>query len=311
MMAGDREKQVVPTVSVVIPVYNQEPYLAECLDSVLAQTLREIEVVCVDDGSTDSSGRMLDDYAARDSRVVVIHQANAGPGRARNVGIERARGAFVAFMDPDDKYPDEDVLRDLHRGLSANGVEICCGGMCAVGGEPLEREFTFERDGLLDYADYQFEFGYCRALFDRDLLDRGRIRFPDLRRFQDVPFFVRAMRAAGRFYALSRTTYLLRMRRHDVDWTVDGSRKAVDNVDGLFMVDDLARAYGYERMAARIRRRALDFTKHLGCRLDSVQEQLAEAHREIIDIKTGVSFRLGMFLTAPLRKARRLLKGAK
>ena len=69
-------------VSVIVPVYNQAPYLAECLDTVLAQTLRDIEVVCVDDGSTDGSGRMLDEYAARDGRVKVIHQRNAGVGFA-------------------------------------------------------------------------------------------------------------------------------------------------------------------------------------------------------------------------------------
>ena len=69
-------------VSVVIPVYNQVPVLAECMESVLAQTLREIEVICVDDGSTDGSGQMLDEYAARDSRVKVIHQANAGDRKA-------------------------------------------------------------------------------------------------------------------------------------------------------------------------------------------------------------------------------------
>ena len=86
-------------VSVIVPVYNQVHYLAECMDSILAQTLRDIEVICVDDGSTDGSGRMLDEYAARDSRVKVIHQANAGVGYARNVGMTAAAGEYIAFME--------------------------------------------------------------------------------------------------------------------------------------------------------------------------------------------------------------------
>ena len=106
-------------VSVIIPVYNQAPYLAECLDSVLAQTLREIEVICVDDGSTDGSERMLDDYAKRDLRVKVIHQSNAGVAAARNNGLAAATGEFIAFMDPDDKYPDDVVDAEYKKDTTA------------------------------------------------------------------------------------------------------------------------------------------------------------------------------------------------
>jgi glycosyltransferase involved in cell wall biosynthesis len=92
----------MPKVSIIIPVYNVEKYLAECLDSAIGQTLRDIEIICVDDGSTDRSPEILDKYAKKDSRIVVIHQENVGPGQTRNVGINLAKGEYIAFLDSDD-----------------------------------------------------------------------------------------------------------------------------------------------------------------------------------------------------------------
>jgi glycosyltransferase involved in cell wall biosynthesis len=91
-------------ISVIVPVYNAEKYLARCIDSVLGQTLPELELILVDDGSKDGSGAMCDRYAARDSRVRVIHKANAGVSAARNDGLAAARGEFIAFCDNDDFY---------------------------------------------------------------------------------------------------------------------------------------------------------------------------------------------------------------
>lgn len=92
----------MPKFSIIIPVYNVAPYLRECLDSVLAQTFTDWEAICVDDGSMDGSGAILDEYAAKDSRFRVIHQANAGVSVARNAGIRLAQGDWVSFVDSDD-----------------------------------------------------------------------------------------------------------------------------------------------------------------------------------------------------------------
>ena len=93
---------MTPFFSIIIPVYNVAPYLRECLDSVLAQTFTDWEAICVDDGSTDGSGSILDEYAARDSRFRIIHQPNAGVSAARNKGLDVAKGEWVAFLDGDD-----------------------------------------------------------------------------------------------------------------------------------------------------------------------------------------------------------------
>lgn len=99
----------MPKVSVVIPVYNVEKYLGECLDSVLRQTLNEIEIICVDDGSTDGSAAILQKYAAADPRIRLISQANAGLSAARNAGMDAATGKYIYFLDSDD-YISADAM---------------------------------------------------------------------------------------------------------------------------------------------------------------------------------------------------------
>ena len=299
----------MPKVSVVIPVYNQAPYLAECLDSVLAQTLREIEAVCVDDGSTDGSERMLDEYAARDSRVKVIHQANAGVGPARNTGIDAAQGEFIAFMDPDDKYPDDDVLADLVRGAEENGVDVCGGSMVAIDGSGLEHEFTFGEDKEVNFADYQFEYGYVRFIFRRSLLKSAGAAFPPLKRFQDVPFFVEAMHAAGRFYALRRAVYSLRTHGDSIDWAADECAKGRDNAMGLAMVYGMAVRYGYGRMAERILGRMSEFVGSLGWDICRLRVKLGEREEELAAIKASKAYRLGLAFAWPVRRLRAFVKG--
>ena len=100
----------IPKVSVIIPVYNVENYLHECLDSVLNQTLKEIEIICIDDGSTDNSLNILKEYAKKDSRIFLSSRKNKGVGYTRNECIQNAHGEFIAFLDPDDYYPNNKIL---------------------------------------------------------------------------------------------------------------------------------------------------------------------------------------------------------
>ena len=91
-----------PKISVIVPVYNVEPYLKRCLDSIINQSLNEIEILIIDDGSTDKSGEICDEYAKLDNRIRVIHQENGGLSRARNVGLDQAQGKYIMFVDSDD-----------------------------------------------------------------------------------------------------------------------------------------------------------------------------------------------------------------
>ena len=119
-----------PKVSIIVPVYNTEKYLRRCLDSIAAQTFTDWECICVDDGSPDAGGAMLDAYARRDARFRVIHQENGGVSRARNAGLDAARGEWIAFVDSDDwveklYITDVEDEADLFRvGLSRKSASI-------------------------------------------------------------------------------------------------------------------------------------------------------------------------------------------
>lgn len=109
----------MPRISIIVPVYNAEKYLRECVDSILAQTLRDIELILVDDGSTDSSPALCDAYAAQDARVQVIHKANGRAASARNAGLARAQGEYIAFVDADDW-----VAADMYEKMLKTGADV-------------------------------------------------------------------------------------------------------------------------------------------------------------------------------------------
>ena len=109
--------------SVVVPVYNVEKYLRECVDSILAQSFEDFELILVDDGSKDSSGAICDEYAQQDARVKVIHKENGGQSTARNLGIEAAKGEFAIFLDSDDMICDNNFFADIH-GVAEGNTDV-------------------------------------------------------------------------------------------------------------------------------------------------------------------------------------------
>ena len=113
----------MPKVSVIIPVYNVEKYLRACLDSVCAQTLKDIEIICVDDGSTDSSPAILDEYAAKDSRFKVIKRTHSNAGACRNAGLDIAKGEYLSFLDADDVFAQR-MLEVMSKVLDESTVDV-------------------------------------------------------------------------------------------------------------------------------------------------------------------------------------------
>lgn len=113
----------MPEVSVIVPVYNVEQYLCRCIDSILAQTFCDIEVILIDDGSKDTSGSICDRYAKKDSRVTVIHKENEGVSVARNCGLAIAKGKYIMFCDSDD-YVETTWVEKLHYVINSNDVSI-------------------------------------------------------------------------------------------------------------------------------------------------------------------------------------------
>ena len=125
-----------PTISVIVPVYNAEKYLHRCIDSVLAQTYKDFELLLIDDGSKDSSGAICDEYAAKDTRVRVFHKENGGVSSARNLGLDNAQGEWITFVDSDD-YIEENFLESFEGNLDA---DLVVGNMiiCEAGKSPSD-----------------------------------------------------------------------------------------------------------------------------------------------------------------------------
>ena len=117
----------MPKVSVIIPVYNVEKYLPQCIDSILAQTFTDFELILVNDGSKDCSGNICDEYAQKDSRIVVIHKENGGASSARNRGLDIAKGEWISFIDSDD-YVTPNYLSNLISEAQANCASLVIQG---------------------------------------------------------------------------------------------------------------------------------------------------------------------------------------
>lgn len=127
-----------PLISVIVPVYNVEQFLPRCVDSILAQTYQNLEIILVDDGARDASGRICDEYAAKDTRIRVIHKENGGLSSARNAGIDAARGEYLAFVDSDD-WIEPDTYQHMLERMVQYGVKLVCAGRYDVNGKTGEK----------------------------------------------------------------------------------------------------------------------------------------------------------------------------
>ena len=137
-----------PKVSVIVPVYNVEKLLQRCIDSILAQTFTDFELLLIDDGSKDKSGEICDEYAANDDRIIVIHKDNGGVAEARNAGLRAARGELIGFVDADDWLAPE-MYAILYDNMLKEDADISAGGIIdCIGNQRIAR--------LKDYFYFQF-----------------------------------------------------------------------------------------------------------------------------------------------------------
>lgn len=198
------------TVSVVMPVYNGEGFLRECLDSVCGQTLRDIEMICVDDGSSDSSVEILREYAAKDSRVRVVEQPNSGAAVARNKGIEMARGKYLSILDSDDRFERRMLEKMVSRAEKTDAqIVICrCDGFEDGTDKPvpmawsLQEEFipsrVFSGAGMGD-ALFFFAQGWAwDKLYRADFVRENKLEFENLRSSNDLGFTFLSLALAER-----------------------------------------------------------------------------------------------------------------
>ena len=225
-----------PKVSIVVPVYNTEKYLKQCIDSITAQTLREIEIIIVDDGSRAECAELCDSLAKTDARIKVIHKLNGGLGFARNSGMEAASGEYVGFIDSDD-YITPEMYESLYTAASKYDADLVVSGISFVGGNTFsnpgdyienhyfQEDTVFEDEGVKqlllgiigaspkEAEDSRYGVSVCKNIFKRDLLCRENIQFYSERQIisEDTLFMVdyvkcvkKAVGIHGAFYCYRR-----------------------------------------------------------------------------------------------------------
>lgn len=201
----------LPLVSVIVPVYKTEKYLKKCLDSICNQSYKKLEIICVNDGSPDKSADILNEYAARDSRIRVINQENAGLSAARNSGLRVAKGDYITGVDSDD-YLNEDIYSKIfvQHAISA---DIICFGTQQVdesGNLLPSAEFLLPYEGLYDFNKellYKVNVCFWNKLYKREIVDSLGLQFPDGVLFEDTAWFYTCAAGATSIHFLSEIGY--------------------------------------------------------------------------------------------------------
>lgn len=189
-------------VSVIMPVFNGENYLEKSFESLFNQTLKDIELICVDDGSTDNSLDKLRSLKDKYKHVRIFKQENQGSGKARNYGMDKATGEYIAFLDADDIFVDNDALEKMYEFGVKNDSDIVCGNLKRVSLDgKLEDNFNY-KDGnyryfsefeVIEPKDYGVPWAFYKNIFKTEFLNKFNIRFPDLKRGQDPVLMAEAL----------------------------------------------------------------------------------------------------------------------
>ena len=255
----------MPRISIIVPVYNAENYLADCIDSILSQSFSDFEVILVDDGSPDGSGRICDDYAAKHPCVSVIHQENRGQAAARNHAMARAKGDWICFVDSDDLIHPR-MLELLHQAVTETGAPIAMCGML----EAVDLPENFRKDRDVSFRVLTMDEQTLVALHDADqypgwvacakLISRALIEgypFCAGRVYEDNEAVCRWICQGGTIAATEEKLYFYR-GNPDSTTKADFCLKRLDYLWALESIIGYYRALGYEILRQRFVSRYLE-----------------------------------------------------
>lgn len=209
-------------ISIIVPIYNVEKYLRKCVDSLIRQTNTDIEIILVDDGSTDSSGNICDELSTIDARIKVIHKKNGGLSSARNAGIDVAKGDYLAFVDSDD-FVELDMYAVLLEGIKKSGKNIsCCGRMVDIFGQYSNIEFvidsprTFTKDEAIREILYleNIDVSACDKLYDKKLF--SNVRYPEGKISEDAAVIFEIVQNSNGIYHVGKPYYHYVFRNNSI-----------------------------------------------------------------------------------------------
>ena len=212
-----------PLITVVVPVYRVEEYLDECVQSLISQTYKNLEIILVDDGSPDNCPQICDDWAGRDSRIRLIHKPNGGLSSARNAGMDVAKGEYVYFVDSDDELP-LNAIELLTDPLKIREVDIILGKYKVIGGGGKRGVPLYLSDGtylkdeqiLCSYAKGYWDVTACNKMYRMDFLKSNFLRFKEGLVHEDVLWSFQIACLARSVYIVARDTYIYKIRDNSI-----------------------------------------------------------------------------------------------
>lgn len=268
-----------PLISVIVPVYNTEKYLRKCLDSICGQTYRNLEIICVNDGSPDNSAAILEEYAARDERIKVLTQQNAGQGAARNLGLNHASGEWVTGVDSDD-YIEPDTYEYASSAIADDTDIICFGTNIQWQNQPTEPHlisfFTYSNEGVhkTDAAIIaKTNDSFWNKLWRRTLITKLNLTFPEGLWYEDSYFWRAAAPFARNIHFLpgKKTNYI----RHSTSIMSQVFRKSEKTLDRIRIAELLMEFYTKHPLPSHLKQAHLDsFLFCFTCALSDVPKKL-------------------------------------
>lgn len=257
-----------PLISIIVPCYNVEGYLHKCVDSLIAQTYRNIEIILVDDGSPDNCGKMCDEYSAMDTRIKVIHKKNGGLSDARNVAIDVAIGEYITFVDSDD-YVSSDYVETLYRLVEKYQCKAGVAwlrtfheGCNADTNQPFYIEKVFDRMEGIEKMFYQELFdtaAWCK-IYHRSLFETG-IRYPFGLLYEDLPTTYLLFLQADKIAFCNHIIYNYLLRAN----SIEGQPFKANKLDSALKILNMIQSHSTELkpIEKAVRCRLLSFCLHI------------------------------------------------
>ena len=198
-------------ISIIIPVYNDGKYIQKSIESVLNQSLEDIEIICVNDGSDDDSLQILNKLSKENNRIKVFNQENQGPAIARNKGIQESNGEYIGFLDADDFFIDTDALKRLYDVAKFNNANMVSGNIKLVDGDrnfsPFKDLDYYKKDDVINPEEYGIPWGFYKSIYKREFLVNNSIYFPDLIRGEDPVFLAEVLSKVDKIYTVNCDFY--------------------------------------------------------------------------------------------------------
>ncbi|QWQ39040.1 glycosyltransferase [Gemella sp. zg-570] len=230
-------------ISIIVPVYKVEKYLERCVNSILLQTYKNLEIILVDDGSPDDSGKMCEELAKTDSRIVVYHKENGGLSDARNFGVEKARGKYIGFVDSDD-YIHENMYQHLYETIKTNNIDIAECNVTRVYGNKEKPHYAGEEfcnilrvdEYIKEYLSMEKVYGsvWCK-LISSDIAKK--LKFPVGKYYEDMFYNYDLFKVIDKIAITSKCYYYYYIRENSIT-TEKYSSKQIDIIEILNTIND-------------------------------------------------------------------------